>query len=96
MNGMDGTFGVKRATRYSGDDALKRCSTTDPLTALTLSYVIECCTDWIAEVKFVDGKNRKNNRRARVFVSKNPGVATLMELASERGTLEIKSLRVGY
>lgn len=62
---------------------------------LWLNYVIECGTDWIAEIKTVDGAKRANNRRARVFVSQNPGVARLMELAWARRALEIKSLRVG-
>jgi hypothetical protein len=62
---------------------------------LSLDYVIECGTDWVAEVKIVDGAKRANNRRARVFVSQNPGVAQLMELAWARGALEIKSLRMG-
>lgn len=57
---------------------------------VSLSYVIECGRDWIAEIKIVDGAKLENNRRARVFVSKNPGVRQLMELAWERGALEIK------
>lgn len=52
---------------------------------LSLDYVIECGTDWVAEVKIVDGAKRANNRRARVFVSQNPGVAQLMELGWARG-----------
>jgi len=63
---------------------------------LSLHYVMECGTDWIAEVKFVDGSRPENNRRARVFVSKNPGVAQLMALAWERGALEIKTLRTSF
>lgn len=62
---------------------------------LSLNYVVECGKDWIAEVKIVDGAKRANNRRARVFVSQNPSVAQLMELAWARGALEIKSLRMG-
>ena len=59
---------------------------------VSLNYVIECGRDWIADVKIVDGAKRGNNRRARVFVSKNPGVRLLMELAWERRALEIKSV----
>lgn len=62
---------------------------------LSLNYVIECGKDWIADVKIVDGVKRANNRRARVFVSQNPGVAQLMELAWARGALEIKSFHTG-
>jgi hypothetical protein len=63
---------------------------------VSLIYVIECGRDWVAEVKIVDGAKRVNNRRARVFVSKNPGISRLMELAWARGALEIKSLRTGF
>lgn len=61
---------------------------------LSLDYVIECGTDWVAEVKIVDGAKRANNRRARVFVSQ-VRCSQLMELAWARGALEIKSLRMG-
>ena len=69
---------------------LSRCG------GLCLNYGIECGHDWIADVQITDGAKPKNNRRARVFVSKNPGVAQLMSLAWERGALKIKSLRSGF
>ena len=59
--------------------------------SISLNYVIECGRDLIADVQIVDGAKRANNRRARVFASKNSGVARLLELAWERGALQIKS-----
>ena len=63
---------------------------------VSLNFVMECGKDWIADVKIVDGAKRANNRRARVFVSQNPGVRQLMELAWERRALKIKSLSTGF
>ena len=58
---------------------------------LWLRYVIPCGRDWIAEITIFDAGKPKTPNRARVFVSQNPGVATLMSLADSRGALEIKS-----
>ncbi len=59
---------------------------------LWLRYVIPCGQDWIAEVQLCDIARPKNPRGARVFVSQNPGVAILMNLAHSRGELQIKSI----
>lgn len=56
----------------------------------SLNFVVACGKDWIADVSICDGAKPKNNRRARVFVSQNEGVASLMSLAHERGQLCIK------
>jgi hypothetical protein len=61
---------------------------------LWLRYVIPCGRDWIAEIRIIDAGKPKTPNRARVFVSQNPGVATLMSLAHGRGALEIKSVAV--
>lgn len=58
----------------------------------SLNFVIQCGADWIAEVQIADGTKPANNRRARVFASKNPGVQMLMELAHARGELPIKTI----
>lgn len=58
---------------------------------LWLKYVIPCGDDWIAEIRIISGDHCQVPPRARVFVSQNPGVATLVSLAHERGKLEIKS-----
>ena len=63
---------------------------------LCLNYVIECGHDWIADVQITDVARPKNNRSARVFVSKNSGVRRLMELAWEREALKIKTLQPGF
>ena len=55
-----------------------------------LKYVIPCGRDWIAEIKIINVGRTKTPDRARVFVSQNPGVAVLMNLAHSRGELEIK------
>lgn len=57
---------------------------------LTLNFVSPCGHDWVADVSLMDGKIPKNNRRARVYVSKHPGVAVLMGLAMNRKQLLIK------
>lgn len=62
----------------------------------SLNYVIECGQDWVADVSVVDGAKPENYRKARVFVSKNSGVANLMRLAHERRALVIKSANSGY
>ena len=58
----------------------------------SLNYVIECGQDWVADVSIADGEKPENARKARLFVSKNPGVQLLMQLAHERGELAIKSV----
>jgi hypothetical protein len=55
-----------------------------------LAYVMPCGRDWIAEIKIMDVGRPRTPNRARVYVSENPGVATLMNLAHERGQLDIK------
>ena len=62
----------------------------------SLNYVIECGQDWVADVSVTDGARPQNYRKARVFVSKNSGVANLMRLAHERRELIIKSANSGY
>jgi hypothetical protein len=59
---------------------------------LWLRYVIPCGRDWVAEIQIIDVGRPKTPKSARVFVSENPGVATLMNLAHSRGKLEIKSV----
>lgn len=58
----------------------------------SLNFVTECGRDWVADVSVVDGANPQDNRKARVFASKNPGVQHLIQLAHERGELRIKSI----
>lgn len=58
----------------------------------SLNYVMECGRDWVADISIVDGVKLENHRKARVFASKNPGVANLMRLAHERGALMIKTV----
>lgn len=58
--------------------------------AVWLKYVIPCGRDWIAEIKICNAGRTKTPDRARVFVSQNPGVAELMNLAHNRGELEIR------
>jgi hypothetical protein len=58
----------------------------------SLNYVMECGKDWVADVSIADGGKPENYRKARVFTSKNPGVANLMRLAHERRGLVIKSI----
>jgi len=60
---------------------------------LWLNYVMPCGHDWVAEIRIIDVGRPQTPKRARVFVSQNPGVATLMGLAHSRGELEIKSDR---
>ena len=62
----------------------------------SLNYVIECGQDWVADVSVTDGARPENYRKARVFVSKNSGVANLMRLAQERRQLIIKSPNGDY
>ncbi|HSA11572.1 MAG TPA: hypothetical protein P5205_14490 [Candidatus Paceibacterota bacterium] len=59
--------------------------------ALALNHVIECGHDWVANVSVIDGKKQKNSRRVHVFVSRNPDVAHLMQLALQRHDLNIQS-----
>jgi len=59
------------------------------LDCLTLQFVIPCGQDYIAEVQLYSGNRSETSRRARVFVSENPGVATLMDLAIRSGDLKI-------
>ncbi len=71
-------------TTVSGKEIkLSKCS------GYSLNYVIQCGKDWIADISMLDGKIAKNNKKARVFVSQNSGVATLMSLAMNRGELKI-------
>ena len=58
---------------------------------LWLDYVLPCGNDWIAEIKLVDVGRRKTPSREQVFVSQNPGVATRINLAHQRGDLAIQS-----
>lgn len=58
----------------------------------SLNYVIECGRDLVADINITDGSKPENCRKARVFVSKNPGVGNLIQLAAERGALSIKSV----
>lgn len=60
---------------------------------LWLDYVLPCGNDWIAEIKLMNVGRRQTPNRARVFVSENPGVATLMNLAHQRGELSIRTLQ---
>jgi hypothetical protein len=46
-----------------------------------LDYVIECGSDLIAQVCIADAQIPSNNRKARVYVSRHPGVALLVDLA---------------
>jgi hypothetical protein len=58
----------------------------------SLNYVIECGRDWVGDVSICDGAVAANHRKARVFVSENPGVKNLMELAYSRNELVIKTV----
>jgi hypothetical protein len=58
----------------------------------SLNYVMECGRDLVADISITDGSKPENHRKARVFASKNPGVANLIQLATESGTLSIKSV----
>ena len=58
----------------------------------SLNYVMECGSDWIADISITDGAKPENYRKVRVFVSKNPGVENLMRLAHSRGDLVIKAV----
>ena len=58
----------------------------------SLNYVMECGRDLVADINITDAVKPENYRKARVFVSKNPGVANLIQLADERGALLIKSV----
>jgi hypothetical protein len=56
----------------------------------SLNYVLDCGRDLIADISITDGSKPENHRKARVFASKNLGVANLIRLAHERGALLIK------
>ena len=58
----------------------------------SLNYVMECGRDLVADISITDGSKPENHRKARVFASKNPGVANLIQLAHKRGALSIKSV----
>jgi len=60
------------------------------LVGLLCNNVMECGRDWVAEIRIVDGGNSETPKRAPVFVSENPDVALLMNLAHSRRELEIK------